>query len=490
MIHEILSSIRRRLWFASLIRGATFGLLYGLGAALLFAVIRMAAMPSMPWLWTPAIILLGILGGLAVGAMQLRSAETAARLIDARCELKDSSITALQFVSESTSDSVRKMQVDAAEKQLAQIDPVACVPLQASNQHLRWAGALSSMTVLALLIGTWSAPVVEATTVLPLAQNQAAELRDTVLEDLEELADEQQDPEIEQLIEELEEKIEELDSEALDEADLLATLSEMEQSLAEARDALQLDMTDSMLKALAEAIKPSDVMKDAANAIDSEEYDEAGEQLASMDPSKMGDKQRRAVADNLKKMVAKLKPGQQGELSNTISQLAEGLESKKQGQCKKCLSKLASACKKQGQCKKIGNCMSCQLNRLAQCKSQCRGQCQGNGVAKSNSPSQKAGTGATGNPFGDQSTSINSVRNEQQLDGVQGEGPSETELLQAPQGVQRVARQFAAKYNKFQREAEAVLNSEPLPMGHRETVRTYFEAIRPSSDALTDTPSE
>jgi len=490
MIHEMLSSIRRRLWFASMIRGATFGLLLGLGGALVFAIVRIAAFPTMAWLWTPAIALTGVLAGVLFGATRRRSAESAARLVDARCGLKDGSITALQFLSESEADDLRKIQIDTTEQQLAQIDPVSCVPLEASSTHLRWAGALSSMTVLALLIGTWSAPTVEATTVLPLAQDQANELRETVLDDLEELADEQHDPEIEQLIEELEEKIQELDSETLDEADLLATLSEMEQSLAEARDALQLDMTDSLLKSLAEAIKPSDVMKEAAQAIDSEKYDAAGEQLASMDPSKMGDKQRRAVADNLKKMVAKLKPGQQGELSNTISQLAEGLESKKQGQCKKCLSKLASACKKQGQCKKIGQCMSCQLNRLAQCKSQCRGQCEGDKVARTNSPSQKAGRGASGNPFGDDATKLNSVRNEQQLDGIQGEGPSETELLEAPEGNQRVARQFAAKYNKFQREAEAVLNSEPLPMGHRETVRTYFEAIRPDSESLIETPSE
>jgi hypothetical protein len=29
---------------------------------------------------------------------------------------------------------------------------------------------------------------------------------------------------------------------------------------------------------------------------------------------------------------------------------------------------------------------------------------------------------------------------------------------------------------------EEVLDSEPLPLGHRETVRTYFESIRPTSE--------
>ncbi len=68
------------------------------------------------------------------------------------------------------------------------------------------------------------------------------------------------------------------------------------------------------------------------------------------------------------------------------------------------------------------------------------------------------------------------------LTGQQSEGPSETEILQAPEGEQNAVRQYQAKYNKFKREAEAVLNSEPLPMGHRETVRKYFEAIRPNNE--------
>jgi hypothetical protein len=208
--------------------------------------------------------------------------------------------------------------------------------------------------------------------------------------------------------------------------------------------------------------------------------------MEAVDPSKLGDKQRRAVADNLKKMVAKLQPGQQGQLSDSITQLAEGLDSKNLSQCKACLSKLAAACKKQGQCKKIGQCMSCQLNRLAQCKCQCRSQCMSNNVAKSDSPSQSAGMGVSGKPLGDKSTEIQSTRQQEQLTGTQGEGPSETEILQAPEGQQQAARQYAARYNKFRREAEAVLNSEPLPMSHRETVRTYFEAIRPSyeTDAI------
>ena len=483
MLHEILRPVQRRLWLASMIRGVSTGLLIGAILALWVAIARTAFLPSMHWAWPLSIVVAGGVVGWVTGMLGRFNEQSAARLIDQHYGLKDRSITSLQFDRERKihSDPVRELQLAEADQQLHRVNPVECVPITAPR-HARWIAGLVIATTLLLIIGNRNVPTLEAKPILPLAQQQSVDLRETMLEDLEEMAEEQEDPELEALIEELSEKLDEMESDALDEADLLATLSEMEQSLAEARESLKLEMTDTMLKALAAAMKPSDAMNQAAKALEAEQYDEASEQLEAVDPSQMGDKQRRAVADNLKKMLSKLKPAQQGQLSNSISELAEGLDSKNMSQCKKCLSKLASECKQQGQRKKIGNCMSCQLNRLSQCKSECRGQCQSDSVAKSDSPSQKAGRGASGQPLGDQATKIDSVRNEEMLTGQQSEGPSETEILQAPEGEQNAVRQYQAKYNKFKREAEAVLNAEPLPMGHRETVRKYFEAIRPNNE--------
>ena len=482
MVHEVLRPVRRRLRLSSVLRGAVAGLLVGLVAALATSLVRLSDVESIHWGWPIALAVAGGCAGLLLGAVRRSDSRDAARVVDRHYDLKDRSITALQFQEEESPDTIRRLQVAETEKQLARVDASECVPISASVSQLRWAAGLAAAVLVVLLAGSWFAPETEAESVLLLAQSQTSDLRETMIPELEELAKEQEDPELDKLVEELEEKLEEMESQALDEADLLATLSEMEQSLAEARDALKLDMTDTMMKALAAAMKPSDEMKKAAEAMEAEKYDEASDQLKQVDPEMISDKQRRAVADNLKKMLSKLQPGQQGQLSESISQLAEGLESKNASECKKCLSKLASQCKKQGQCKKVGNCMSCQLNRLSQCKSQCRGQCSSNNVAKSKSPSLKAGKGASGKPFGDKATELDSTRSQEQLTGVQGEGPSETEILQAPEGEQQAARQYAARYSKFRREAEAVLNTEPLPMGHRETVRTYFEAIRPSSE--------
>ncbi len=63
----------------------------------------------------------------------------------------------------------------------------------------------------------------------------------------------------------------------------------------------------------------------------------------------------------------------------------------------------------------------------------------------------------------------------------QGEGPSETETLSTTEAEQIASRGYKERYVKFRKQAEAVLESEPLPLGHRQTVKRYFESIRPES---------
>jgi len=469
-----------------MLRGSTFGLMVGAGLALAIALTRFG-LPTLHGGWALIAIAGSACIGLLAGAASRRSESEAARLVDEHYDLKDRSITTLQFASESNDhserDAIRQLQIDEAQQHLQAVDPSECVPLKASRTHLGWASGLAAAAMVALLASSWLAPPVIAKSVLPLAKEQSNRLRETMLPELEKLAEDQDDPEIKELVEELKEQLDELDERTMDETDLLATLSEMEQSLADAREAMQLVKTDATMTALAHAMKPSDQMRAAAEAMESKEYDKASEELEAIDPSEISDKQRRAVSDNMKKMLSKLSPGQQGTLSDTIMQLAEGMEKKNESQCKQCMSKLAKACKKQGQCNKICQCMSNQLNKLAECKSQCRGQCQSNVARKSNSPSTKAGKASSGKPLGEEATQLDSHRNQEHLSGVQGEGPSETEVLEAPEGEQKAARAYAAKYDKFKRQAESVLDSEPLPMGHRETVRKYFESIRPNGES-------
>lgn len=481
MIQETLQTVRRRLKLVMILKVIGAGLLVGAASAFVYAAIRFGFATELPWQAAPGMLLAGGVIGLLVSLCRPAATELAAKVVDETYALKDSSLTALQFAAEQDSDPLRRLQVQQAEAQMSRVDAKQCVPFTVPQRSLTWSVGLSAAAALVLLITNWSIPKVQAATVLPMAEIQAMKLREGTITEVEKLALEIEDPAIEELLKELTQKVDELETEALDEADLLATLSEMQNAIAEAQEAMKIPETDAVLKALAEAMKPSEAMQMAAGALEEEDYDKAAEELKNLDLKDLSDKERRAVSDNLKKMVAKLSKGQKGELSEAIGELAEGLKSKSAGECKKSVAKICKACKKQGQKKKAGKCLACELNRLAECKGECRGSCAGDKVVKSKSPSQKAGKGSASDILGEK-TELDGGRREEQLTGQHSDGPSETEITQAPEGEQQAARQFAKKYEKFQKEAEAVLNSEPLPMGHRETVRKYFESIRPTNE--------
>jgi hypothetical protein len=89
--------------------------------------------------------------------------------------------------------------------------------------------------------------------------------------------------------------------------------------------------------------------------------------------------------------------------------------------------------------------------------------------------------GTSGNVDGEQ-TKLDAARKREQAQGEMGEGDAETETTHLPEGRQTAARTYKDQYQKYRRMTEAALNSEPIPLGHRQTIRRYFELIRPQGD--------
>jgi hypothetical protein len=57
-----------------------------------------------------------------------------------------------------------------------------------------------------------------------------------------------------------------------------------------------------------------------------------------------------------------------------------------------------------------------------------------------------------------------------------------------PEGRQTAARAYRDQYQKYRRMTEAALNTEPIPLGQRQTIRRYFELIRPEGSEADLTP--
>lgn len=430
-------------------------------------------------------LLLGGAGAAVAGLLWPTSWRASARLVDAAYQLKDRTLTALDFASRGDADPLRELQLRDALSHIEAIDPKQAAPLRAPR--MAPAAGAATLVMLTLLLVAFPPTLTQAnlpTGPLEIVTDQALLLEETLLEELNELVEETEDPELEALAEEMKEAVNALKEPDVDQHDALAQLSEMQAALTAARANLQTQQVDAELQKLAEALQDADATQAASQALAAAEYDKAATELEKIDASTMSRKQRDAVAANLAKLSKNLGEGRKGQLSESIQEMVDGLESNKSSQCKSGFCKAAGVCRKQSVRKKIAECLACQLNRLAECKGCCQGQCNkpGSKVAKSDSPSKNAGRGASGQPTGEDKTNLDSRRREEDLTGIAGEGPSERETTSTADARQDAARTYQERYTEYRKQMEEVLDSEPLPLGHRETVRKYFESIRPNGE--------
>lgn len=490
MLDQKIADVRFRLRTAAATRWAMVAGLFGLGTVLIASLgflltgtevtsIQKIVLGAL----TPALAMIGGIAGFAIRVTD----QQVARLIDQKGELKDRATTMLQLSSEQVEagPSIGRVQKEEAAPHIASVVPTECVAISPGKTPFQIAAGL-----LIAIVATWTfaflrTPEVIAASTPSIASTQAAGLAETMLRDLEKLAEETEIPEIEELLKELQEQVDATREESQDSADVMAKLSEMEQAIAEAQEAMQISQTDAEMKSVAEALSPSEMMRSAAKAMESQEYDDAAEQLEGIDPKSMSDSERRAVSSELKKMVASMSSSNKSlsKLAQEAKELSEAMEKKDASQCKECLGKIAGMCRKQSECKKCGQCMAKQLSLLAQCKGQCRGQCDSPFAMKSNSPSQKAGSAASGEKTGQNTERADVNHDRTEVTGQMGDqGDSETETLTTPETEATASRGYTAKYKDFRKAAEEVLENEPLPQSHRQTVRDYFESIRPSND--------
>ena len=100
----------------------------------------------------------------------------------------------------------------------------------------------------------------------------------------------------------------------------------------------------------------------------------------------------------------------------------------------------------------------------------------GSGIGKGG---LKAGTGATGSPFGESSRLADSYRELLKIQGMIGEGPTETEIEYGE--AEDADSQLTTKdiYAEYAAVAEAAIEREEIPLSHRFHVKRYFQAIKP-----------
>ena len=486
-IRRLLSAVRARQRQVRGVDGLVRGAVIGASAGIALEIAARCGAPvadSTGWL-----VLLGctLMSGI-IGWLLPVSWVSSAHLVDHHYRLKDKVASAFDFASRNSTEPLMQLQIADTIRVLQKVDAKAVMPYRLPKLMPAAVGLCALLIALPFITGGTPVVLGVDTAVQQIVNDQANTLDETMVEELRALAEETQAPELKELFAEIERLVEAMKSPEVDQREALAKLSEMQQNLAEAIAQFSAERTDVDLKELATALESAESMQAIAEALQDGKYDHAAEQLEKIDASSMTRKEREAVAANLRKFREDLGEGQQGELSESAQKMQEGLEQENEAQFRDGALNAASVCKQQGLKKSINHSLSCQLNRLAECKSQYLAQynAAGGALRKSMQDSNKIGKAASNKPLGAEATKLDSKRHEENLTGVQGEGDSEHETTQSPEGDQDAARSYQAKYAEFRKQMEEVIDSEPLPLGHRETVRKYFESIRPANGDVTE----
>ena len=480
-LHARLVPIRQRQTLLRALQWGCLGLLISGLLVLAYDLARIAGALHLGSLGWTALLLTGPALGFLIGLCRPVTWNQAATAVDRHYQLKDRASTALVFSASSSQDDLRQLQITDAVAHLAQVDPKLVAPWKMPSL-LPYGLAV---TMAAVVFSVWpltSQPVQAAPAEpLPVVLEQADVLKEEVAT-LQEEARKLEVKEIETALQELAQKVEELKEPGVDQKEALAKLSEMEASVQAMQAEFNLAQLEAQLAAIGAALSSADELRPAGQAMSAGKFEQAAELLAKMENVKLSDKEARAVSEQLKQASQQMGNNNgQNSLSKLASEMCE--QCKSGGSLSDGLKKLASQC--QGQCRKkkikdlLQSCCSC----LSECKSNCQKNStkKGKQRQKSNSASQSWGMGESGNIDGER-TDLNGTRRQENLTGIAGEGPSETETTHEVEGKQQATRDYREQYQKYQKMSESVLDSEPIPLGHRQTIRKYFELIRPSQE--------
>ena len=476
-IQSRLDPVRRRQQQRLAISLAAWGLLASSLVLAIWAAGRWLIGWELTAAWALGVAVAGPAAGYLAGLAWRRDWHAAALAIDAHYRLKDRAATALAFLKKSDPSSVHRLAVADALSHLERVDARQVVPLAAPRVLPYAIGALV-LALLALVFATGPAKV-NASPAQPLAVVVAsAERAGEELADLEKFALEEKDPEIEKLVAEMKKSLEELKQPGIDLREALAKLSQMQSALEQQQAKQNAGQMDSQLQAMGEALALADPLAEAGQALAAGQLEKAADELEKLAAPQLDRQTEKAVREKLDALARQMKDSGSSSLSQAAGDISQGLGGDG-GRFRDGAKRLAGEARQQGKRKKLSDLLMKQCQCLGECKGDC--ECEGKGTGNSKNPGgKKWGLGASGNDPGEKTPQLGG-RYETRLTGKQtDEGEIEVETTHSPEGQQDAQREYRETYDKYQKISEAVLDSEPIPLGHRQTIRRYFEAIRPT----------
>jgi len=303
------------------------------------------------------------------------------------------------------------------------------------------------------------------------------------LKQIDELAKSERNTDLEKLVKDLVEKAEEMKQPGVDLKEALAKLSEMQAAIAAEQAKYNVGLVDGQLQSLGAAMQAAEATDAAGQALQDGKFDQAVKELEKLESPPIDKKETKTLEEKLKQAAKSMGDVGLGQMSGAATEMAEGTAGGNKSKFQKATKTLANLTKGHAGRRRIKQILDQELDALDESKAgECNSQyaIRGKKPEKSNQASNDWGATTSGNVLGDK-TKLQAGRKVEEITGTPGEGPSEMETTHSPEGKQKAARAYKESYGKYKKMSEDVLDTEPIPLGHRQAIRKYFELIRPQN---------
>jgi Ca-activated chloride channel family protein len=485
----LLKPIRRRRRVQLALRSLSLGMVLGAiacaGLVLAERWVGVSPGPAAAYAVLAGVPLLAGLAGLARRPSWLSTAA----LVDDRCRLHDRASAALEFSRNRSLLDFERLQIGDAVEHLRAIRPDDVFPLHWPRETpvALCAVAIALAVLVRPLVAT--TPPHEPPGLFEPAVERARELEEPARQ-LQAAAKELESPALHAIAERMRKTIEELRRPGLDMRETMAKLSELQAFVAVAQEDYDIEAVNEELQSLGDAMLEAKPLEPAARALQKQKLDQAAMALEGARTATFDRREARAAGPRLAQSAVSMKNKGLEGLSRATKELAEGVDGNAE-RLKQGTQDLAKEIRDHDRRRRINELMAREQRRLSDCKKYCearnliaqklREEEKKHGRQDRSSAESSLGKRnddrSQGDPAGD------AARNRQRIAGQAGDGAAETsDAGHSPNGERTRARRPSRKvHQKYERESEAVLESEPIPLGHRESIRRYFELIRPSA---------
>lgn len=429
------------------------------------------------------LILLAVpVAGFAIGALRRYSLTDAAVDSDRHYGLQDRLLSAIEFERLGDLSPLHELQLDDARAFAAQVDPREVIPWSMPRY------GVVGIALAMLAIGLTFVPrsITPSRAEAPsesMQKSQESEQLSALADRLNALAEEEQDQELHELAEQFRETSERIREEAVGVEGILEELSRLQETIRQQQAEYDVERMQARLLDVAEAMQDIAALEQIGSALEQLDFEAAAEGLEGFDPQQLKGVVAEAAAEGLKDLADQLGEAELENLADPVREMSEGLRDDDSQQSAQAAQDLASQLRKHGKRVQADRQLQNQLTAMTESKARItNGQSVDIPGQEPRRPSSDVGTGTYGDLEGEP-TQLDSQRQQLDLTGTLGEGASSGKTSIAESEAATAQRTYREIYKQYEKQSRAVLESEPLPLGHQQTIRRYFQLIRPKADA-------